>query len=161
MPTRKIPLDKHIIEDYKTMSSGDMALKYGIARGTVCKHLKRLEITRPASGLNSRNRKRNGEVVKTGYPVYHLPNHPRASAIGYVFKHILEIEKHTGKIPDKSNPIHHIDMDRMNYHIDNLYLCKNHSEHSQIHGSLEKVVQELYKKGLVKFVTGVYASEMP
>ncbi len=159
MSTRKIPLDKHIIEDYKTMSSGNMALKYRVARGTVCKHLRRLKITRPMSGLNSRNRKRDGEVLKSGYPAYHLLSHPRASNIGYVFKHVLEMEKYLGRVPKKSEPIHHIDMDRLNYNIDNLYLCKNHSEHSQIHGSLEKVVQKLYKKGLVTFINGFYFHE--
>ena len=156
MSKRKIPHDKTIISDYKSISSVEMAKKYGVARGTVCKHLKRLGITRPLKGLNSRNCKRNGEVIKTGYPVLHLPKHHRASAVGYVFKHILEIEKHYGKTPLKTEPIHHIDMDRLNYNINNLHLCKNNSTHQQLHASLNKIVSKLIKKGTIKFKDGKY-----
>lgn len=156
MPNRKMPLDREIIQDYKTMGSGGMSKKYGVARVTVCRHLKRLKITRPLKGINSRNRKRIGEVFKTGYPAYYLPNHPRSSAVGYVFKHILEMEKHLGRIPKKSEPIHHIDLDRTNYHISNLYLSKNNSHHQSIHSQLNKVIAQLIRKGILKFKNGKY-----
>jgi len=138
------------------MSSGELAEKYGCTRTTVCRHLKRLGITKPLSGANSRNRKRNGEVIKTGYPVSHLPTHPRSSAIGYVFKHVLEMEKHIGRTPKRSEPVHHIDTDRMNYSIDNLFLCKNNSHHQQLHISLSSVVRQLIKDGTIKFKNGQY-----
>ncbi len=157
MSARKVPLDARIIKDYKIMSSGDIASKYGIARGTVCKHLRRLKITRPVRGANSRNRKRIGEVVKSGYPVYHLLTHPRASAIGYVFKHILEMEKYLGRVPNKEEPIHHINLDRANYHISNLFLTNNHSHHQAIHSSLDSCVRKLVQKGILKFRDGKYS----
>jgi len=156
MQTRKMPLDVQVIEDYKTMSSGDMAKKYDVARVTVCRHLKRLQITRPLKGKYSRNRKRVGEVLKTGYPAYHLPEHPRASNVGYVFKHILEMEKHIGRMPKKTEPIHHIDLDRTNYHISNLYLSKTPSHHQAIHSQLNKVIAQLIQKGILKFKDGKY-----
>ena len=156
MSARKIPLDKEIISDYKTMGSTDMAKKYGVARVTVCRHLKRLNITRPLKGENSRNRKRHGEVLKTGYPAYHLPSHPRASNVGYVYKHILEMEKHLGYLPPKTEPIHHIDLDRTNYHISNLYPTKSHSHHQAVHSSLDKLLKKLIEKGIVKFKNGKY-----
>lgn len=156
MSIRKVPRDEQIVKDYQNMSSGDMAILYGTTRTSVCRHLRRLGITRPLGGLNSRNRKRNGEVVKTGYPVLHLPNHQRASAVGYVFKHILEIEKVTGKIPKKGQPIHHIDLDRMNYKINNLIVLSSNSEHQQLHATLNKVVSQLIKKGVIKFKNGKY-----
>jgi hypothetical protein len=127
-----------------------------MSRASVCRHLRRLQITRPESGLESRNRKKNGEVIKSGYPVLHLPNHPRASAIGYVFKHILEMEKHIGRTPLKSEPVHHIDFDRTNYNIGNLYLCKDHSEHRKIHTDLYKTMAKLIRMGLVEFRNGKY-----
>lgn len=133
-----------------------MAALYGVARGTVCKHIRRLGITRPESGENSRNRKRSGEVIKNGYPVYHKPDHPRASAIGYVFKHVLEVEKHTGSTPGRSTPIHHIDFDRANYHISNLHVCRGHSEHLKIHRSAEMVIKKLLQQGEVVFRNGAY-----
>ena len=156
MSASKITNDKQLSLDYKTMSSGEISEKYGCTRTTVCRHLRRLGITKPASGLNSRNRKRNGEVIKTGYPVTHLPTHPRASAIGYVFKHVLEMEKHLGRTPKRVEPIHHIDTDRMNYSIDNLFLCKDNSHHQQLHISLNSVVRQLIKKGTIKFKDGKY-----
>ena len=156
MSARKIASDTQIKKDYKTMSSGEMALKYGVERGTVCKHLKRLGITRPLSGFNSRNKKRNGEVIKNGYPVLHLPNHKRASAIGYVFKHVLTIEKEIGRVPTRDEPIHHVDLDRSNYKKENLHLCVSHSEHNRMHSSLDKVVSKLIKNKTIKFKDGEY-----
>jgi len=156
MSARKIVPDKQIIKDYETMGSTDMAKKYGVARGTVCKHLRRLKITRPQSGINSRNCKRNGEVIKTGYPVLHLPEHPRSSAVGYVFKHVLEMEKHIGRTPKKTEPIHHIDLDRKNYKIDNLWLCKDNSEHQHLHASLDRTISKLIKNGTINFKDGKY-----
>jgi len=156
MSACKMPLVSRVIEDYKTMSSGEMAKEYGVARVTVCRWLKKLKITRPLSGKNSRNRKRKGEVLKTGYPVYHLPNHPRASNVGYIYKHVLEMEKHLGRLPSKREPIHHIDLDRTNYHISNLFLTKNHSHHQKVHSNLTKLIKVLIEKGIVKFKDGKY-----
>lgn len=156
MSARKAPKDKQIKKDYKTMSSQDMAIKYGMTRASICRHLRRLKITRPLSGPNSRNKKRKGEVFKSGYPVLHLPDHERASAVGYVFKHILEVKKHTGKIPKKTTPIHHIDLKRTNYNIENLYVCKNNSEHQLIHASLNELMGELIKKNVIEFKDGKY-----
>jgi len=156
MSTLKVRNDKQLKQDYKKMSSGEIAKKYGCTRTTVCRHLKRLGITRPLSGLNSRNKKRNGEVIKTGYPVLHLPNHSRASAVGYVFKHVLAMESKIGRVPTKQEPIHHIDLDRLNYHIKNLYLCKDGVDHQRTHRSLDKVVSKLIKNGTIKFKNGQY-----
>lgn len=160
MSKRKAPSDTVLRNLYldKKLSSGEIADKYNMSRVCVARHIKRLGITRPESGLNSRNKKRKGEVLKTGYPALHLPDHPRASAIGYVFKHILEMEKHIGRTPRRDEPIHHIDLARDDYNIKNLYLCKNNSEHQQIHASLNKVVSKLIKKGFIKFKDGVYYS---
>lgn len=153
MSKRKVPPDEILIDLYinKHMSSIEIGKLYNMPHNNICKHLKRLEITRPVSGQNSRNRKINGEVIKTGYPVIHIPEHPRASVAGYVFKHIIVIEKKIGRIPNKSEPIHHIDLDRMNYSENNLYLCLNNSEHQKIHSSLNECISELIKLNIIKF----------
>lgn len=156
MSARKIVSDKQIKKDYKKMSSGEMAKKYGVARVTVCRHLRRLGITRPLSGVNSRNCKRNGEVLKTGYPVLHRPHHPRASVVGYVFRHVLEMEKSIGRTPLRSEPIHHIDLDRENYSLPNLYLCKDYKQHQKFHKSLNEVCTKLIKAGVIKFSENGY-----
>jgi hypothetical protein len=85
-----------------------------------------------------------------------MKNHPRRYNIPYVPMHVLEVEKKIGRTPKKTEPIHHIDLDRMNYKIKNLHLCKNNSEHQQLHSSLDKVVSQLIKKRVIKFSNSQY-----
>ena len=153
-----MPDNKRIKKDClgKRLSSGNMAKIYGVTRVTVCRHLRRLGITRPESGVNSRNRRFDRKQYRSGYPVTFSPDHPRANHLGYVFDHLLVMEKAMGKTPIKGKPIHHIDMDRMNYNIKNLHLCKSNSEHQQLHSSLDKVVSKLIKNGIIKFKDGKY-----
>lgn len=47
--------------------------------------------------------------------------------------------------------VHHLDNDKMNNNIDNLFVAKSVSEHRRIHLSLEKIGFELYKKGIIGF----------
>lgn len=53
------------------------------------------------------------------------------------------MEKKIGKRIIGKQPIHHIDFDKMNTNINNLYLCKNEKEHRKIHCSLENIGREL------------------
>ena len=159
MSKRKAPPDKKLLTLYldKKMSSGDIAKKYKMARISVARHIKRLGITRPASGEDSRNRNYNKKQFRSGYPVTFKPSHPRRNHLGYVFDHILEWERHTGYSPKKGEPIHHIDLDRKNSSMGNLYLCKNHSEHQSVHNSLDDVVSKLIKNGTITFKKGQYS----
>lgn len=155
---RKAPSDEQLKKMYlgDKLSSGEIAKKYKMARGNICKHLRRLGITRPESGEESRNRNFNKKQFRSGYPVTFKPNHPRRNNLGYVFDHILQWEKHTGYLPKKGEPVHHIDLDRKNPDIKNLFLFKGHKEHQKAHSSLDAVVGKLIKKGVVKFKDGVY-----
>lgn len=156
---RKAPSDEKLKKMYliERLSSGEIAKKYNMARGNVCKHLKRMGITRPESGEQSRNRNFNKKQFRSGYPVTFKPNHPRRNNLGYVFDHVLEWERKKGYTPKKGEPIHHIDLDRKNSAIENLFLCKGgHKEHQEAHSSLDKVVAKLIKKGRIKFDNGKY-----
>jgi len=99
---------------------------------------------------------KGGHIIKTGYPASYRAEHPRRMNIPYVYDHILEWEKHTGYIPKRSEPIHHIDLDRMNSDFSNLHLCKTNSEHQLLHSSLNKCVSVLIKKGILKYKDGAY-----
>ena len=99
---------------------------------------------------------KGGKIIKSGYPATYNPKHPRRMNIPYVFDHILEMEKYLGRTPKRSEPIHHIDLDRLNYKIENLYLCKSKSEHQQLHSSLNKIISKLVKNGTIKFKNGEY-----
>lgn len=158
MSERKAPSDKKLKKLYleKKLSSGEIAKKYRMSRVCVCRHIKRLGITRPESGENSRNRNYNKKVYRGGYPVTFKPDHPRRNNLGYVFDHILEWEKKWGYVPKRGEPVHHIDLDRENSNVENLYMFANHKQHQKGHSSLDKCVSELIKKGKIKFNAGRY-----
>lgn len=80
----------------------------------------------------------------------------------YIFEHILVMEKEVGRFLEKHEIVHHIDKNKQNNSIENLYLCtgKDNKESSQMHNaaheSLEQIAVELYKVGLVYFADGKY-----
>lgn len=134
------------------MSTTDIAFLCGVAKESIANHLKRLGITRPFSGPESRFKLRKrfiGQYHK-GYPLKVLPNHPRASQ-GKVAVHILVMEEYLGKPLEKNQIVHHIDLDRGNFDITNLYVCESTSEHSKVHWQIQFLIRELFSMGLVAF----------
>jgi hypothetical protein len=83
--------------------------------------------------------------------------HPRADRYGYVPEHILVVEKNIGRYINDGEIIHHIDLDKKNNDISNLYIT-NRSEHLKIHHQLELLAVEMMKAGLIKFNNGKYES---
>jgi len=68
----------------------------------------------------------------------------------WVREHIKVMEEHIKSgIPD-GHVVHHIDGSKTNNDISNLLLCTV-TEHNQCHAKIERLVFELYKKGLVGF----------
>ncbi len=47
--------------------------------------------------------------------------------------------------------IHHVNGDKQNNHIENLYLCKNNSHHRGIHAKMEQFLFGLIREGTVTF----------
>ena len=160
MSKRKTPDDKTLRKERKRGLSGkDIASKYGVSKACVCRHLRRLGINQETPiGKKGKEHSqwKGGRGVKSGYWTVHEPNHPRALNNGRVWEHILIMEKKLKRRISKSEPIHHIDFNRKNNSIRNLYVCKNHAEHQSIHRSLEGVATNLYKRGSVKFKQGRY-----
>lgn len=66
------------------------------------------------------------------------------------------MSKHIGRNVKYPENVHHIDGDKLNNDISNLYLCKNVKEHSEIHKSMERLLQELYRAGAITFKDGKY-----
>jgi hypothetical protein len=60
------------------------------------------------------------------------------------------MEKHLGRKLHAGEIVHHIDDNKSNNAIENLYLC-NHGRHRKADLSAQKVCYELYKAGLVTF----------
>jgi len=123
----------------------------------VCKH-KLLDIQRRACSrkcaakLNMKIRKRHR--LTNGYREIYHPDHNRKNK--YIREHLLVMSKAIGRDVKYPENVHHIDGDKLNNNLTNLFLCKNVSEHTTIHHSMELLVQELYKAGLVTFKNGKY-----
>jgi hypothetical protein len=137
-------------------SAASIGRQLGLFTTSVTRVLRRNGLTmRECRGENHGSWK-GGMVVKNGYPMKYMPDHPRRLNIPYVPMHVLEIEKAIGRVPRRDEPIHHVDLDKMNYKLPNLYLCKSHSEHAQIHAELDRLVALLIRNGTVRFKDGHY-----
>lgn len=73
--------------------------------------------------------------------------------------HRRVMEEYLGRKLEPNERVHHIDGNKENNSIDNLYLFSKTGEHTRIHHSLEKLSYELMKLGIIKFVEGAYCLE--
>ena len=97
--------------------------------------------------LNTKIRKRTR--LTNGYREIYHQDHNRKNK--YVREHILVMSKHLGREVKYPENVHHIDGDKLNNSIDNLYLFPNVAEHSKLHKQMERLVQQMYKDGFVEF----------
>lgn len=74
--------------------------------------------------------------------------------------HKVVMESYLGRKLVKGEVIHHIDFNKLNNTLDNLFLCKSESEHRNIHASFEKQFSKLISDGLIIFNTETKKYEM-
>lgn len=67
-----------------------------------------------------------------------------------VFEHRVVMEQLLGRKLHKGDAIHHIDFNKENNDVSNLWVC-DYKEHGKIHWSGIKILTQLMKLGLVKF----------
>lgn len=88
--------------------------------------------------LNKGRRKRDYEFGghekkrTDGYIKVYVPDHPNATADGYVMKHILVMEREIGRFIQDDEVVHHINHIRDDNRIENLRLMKRH-DHMSMH----------------------------
>ena len=66
-------------------------------------------------------------------------------------EHLLVMEKMVGRKLRPGEQVHHIDGDRKNNLPENLFLCKNVSEHHSLEWSAKGIIKESMVRGIVKF----------
>lgn len=161
MSKRLLPKNEELIRLYveEKKSCKEICRMYGLKVGSstnLGRMLRNLGINiRKDAGENHHNWK-GGIITKgDGYIGIWKPNHERADKQGYVYEHTLVYEENYGVLPNKNQVIHHINMNKKDNNIKNLYLCNN-KEHLIVHRSLEKLVETLLERQIIKFENGQY-----
>ena len=83
------------------------------------------------------------------YYIYH-PKHPNAPKSGYISEHRFIAEQLVGRILNHDEFVHHIDMDKTNNDISNLFVSKQRG-HRSIHYSFNRLCKELLEKDVIYF----------
>jgi len=95
-----------------------------------------------------------GKIVlgKEGYPeIYIGKNYPyRKGGYRCIRQHQYVMELHLKRGLKKGEIVHHIDGNKTNNQLENLYLTTV-NEHNKLHAESESIIFELYKQGIVTF----------
>ena len=105
-----------------------------------------------------RERTKSGtRMWKNSYSFIKCPNHPNSiNKNGWVREHVKVMSDFLGRPIKNKEIIHHIDFDKYNNNINNLYLCNNKQNHGKIHNSLNILIKDMFKKKIVIFRDGKY-----
>ena len=141
-------------------SEEDEVIRSNINRGLV--EVSRL-LGRHPSEVSSRARKiglsfqkRARYTHKDGYEYIRFTNDRGERET--IWTHIKVVEESIGRRVVKPECVHHINMDKSDNRIENLYLCPNISVHKLVHTSIDKLVPILLERGIIRFdnIEGVY-----
>lgn len=100
-----------------------------------------LQCSRELASIN----KRSGICSESHGYLYFQRGHKR------IFVHTQAVEDNIGRKLTETECVHHIDGDKKNNEIDNLFVFENHKQHMLSHNSLESVAFELLKIGAIGF----------
>lgn len=94
--------------------------------------------------LSSINKRRGCVYDSNGY-LYHQIGDKR------LFVHTNVVEEKLGRKLTQTEVVHHIDGNKQNNHIDNLYVFENRKQHANSHVSLMNLAFDLVRSGAIKF----------
>ena len=79
------------------------------------------------------------KISKTGlYPSVYMPEHPRAiESNGSVYIHILVAEEKLGRPLEKDECVHHVNENKNDFSVSNLWVFKTQSDHTAYHIALK------------------------
>lgn len=109
------------------MNMSDIAAEMNVSITTIFRRLRSMKLTESKRSAATR-------ITSLGYEQTFCPEHPRANCDGFVFTHILVIEKSINRYLEDGEIVHHIDCNKLNNDISNLYLT-DRAEHARIHHS--------------------------
>ena len=135
--------------------------KYNTATKSYCKScIDKIGLNKLASLAGYESKVKNtfepkvGEVIvdKEGYrQIYIGKNYPyRSGGYTHIREHQYIMEIHLGRRLQKGEIVHHIDGNKQNNNLENLYLTSV-AEHNKLHAESESIIFELVKNGLVRF----------
>lgn len=75
--------------------------------------------------------KRDRKIGKEGYVLIKVPEHPK-SFKDYYYEHRLIVEKQLGRVLEDWETVHHINEDKKDNRIINLFVCSR-KEHNKAH----------------------------
>ncbi len=75
---------------------------------------------------------RSINISTNGYVLVWVPEHPKAFSGGWYYEHILVIERIINRMIYCGETIHHIDGDKSNNNLNNLFLC-HRKQHDKAH----------------------------
>jgi DNA-directed RNA polymerase subunit RPC12/RpoP len=135
--------------------------KYSKTSKSFCKHcISKIGLNKLASMAGYDSKVENqfepklGQIIidKEGYrQIYIGKNYPfRKGGYTHIREHQYIMEIHLNRPLVKGEVIHHIDGNKQNNDLDNLFLTTV-NEHNKLHAESESIIFDLYKKGLVTF----------
>lgn len=118
--------NRRIREMYESgIKMSDIAAEMNVSITTIFRRLRSMKLTESKRSAKTR-------ITHLGYEQTFCPSHPRANCDGFVFTHILVIEKSINRYLEDDEIVHHIDENKLNNDISNLYLT-DRAEHARIH----------------------------
>jgi len=74
----------------------------------------------------------------------------------WALEHVLVMEEVLGRKIAKGEIVHHINGDRQDNRPENLFLCRDHSHHAEVHRSQDEALRVMLAQGAVVFRDGRY-----
>ena len=96
------------------------------------------------------NPKWKGRRNNCGYYYIYHPTHPNASVSGYISEHRFIAEQIVGRVLNIDEFVHHIDMDKTNNSIDNLWVTKQRG-HRDVQHTFNRLCKPLLESGIIFF----------
>ena len=143
--------EEDIVKLYEEGKTGnDIAKIFGVSTGFIYIRMRALGLkNRPSLKGEKGSNWRGGKHKRYGYVFIYKPSHPN-NKNSYVREHVLIVEKQIGRYLKKNERVHHINNDRSDNRLENLWLCDT-STHGNAHTSLFPLVKQLMDDGIITF----------